>query len=130
MLYGQAIVPLTVVSLESKARELRSRPLLPRTIKKLGGFQTRFSLYRTETRLCGSQKTKRRADSNTEKPTIKKEKVMKNQKFTSILLGLACSAVLSTALARPVPTPTPTPAGEDRGNSNSAAENVQALNLS
>jgi hypothetical protein len=62
---------------------------------------------------------------------------MKNQKImlTSVLLVLACSAVLSTALARPVPTPTPTPTatpplGEDRGNNNSAAENVDALNIS
>ena len=56
---------------------------------------------------------------------------MKNQKimFTSVLLALACFTASSTALARPVPTPTPTPTatprlGEDRGNDNSAAENV------
>src|SRR2546423_503702 len=62
---------------------------------------------------------------------------MKNQKimFTSVLLALACFAVSSTALAVPRPTPTPTPTatpplGEDRGNGNSAAENVDALNLS
>ncbi len=61
---------------------------------------------------------------------------MKNQKlmFTSVLLAVACSAVLSTAVARPQPTPTPTPTatpplGEDRGNNNSAAESVDALNL-
>ncbi len=64
---------------------------------------------------------------------------MKNQKITSVLLALACFAALSTALARPVPTPTPTPTpaptatptppGEDRGNNNSAAENVDALNI-
>ena len=61
---------------------------------------------------------------------------MKNQKimFTSVLLALACLAVSPTALARPVPTPTPTPTatpplGEDRGNNNSAAENVDALNI-
>ena len=61
---------------------------------------------------------------------------MKNQKimFTSVLLALACFAVSPTALARPVPTPTPTPTatprlGEDRGNNNSAAENVDALNI-
>src|SRR5437762_619343 len=62
---------------------------------------------------------------------------MKNQKimFTSVLLALACFAVPSAALAVPRPTPTPTPTatpplGEDRGNGNSAAENVDALNLS
>ena len=62
---------------------------------------------------------------------------MKNQKImlTSVLLALACFAVSPTALARPVPTPTPTPTatprlGEDRGNNNSAAENVDALNIS
>ena len=62
---------------------------------------------------------------------------MKNQKimFTSVLLALACFTVSPTALARPAPTPTPTPTatpplGEDRGNGNSAAENVDALNLS
>ena len=61
---------------------------------------------------------------------------MKNQKimFTSVLLALACFAASPTALARPVPTPTPTPTatprlGEDRGNNNSAAENVDALNI-
>jgi hypothetical protein len=61
---------------------------------------------------------------------------MKNQKimFTPGLLVVACFAVLSTALARPLPTPTPTPTatpplGEDRGNNNSAAENVDALNI-
>jgi len=59
---------------------------------------------------------------------------MKNQKITSVLLALSCFAVLSTAAARPVPTPTPVPTatprlGEDRGNNNSAAENVDALNI-
>ncbi len=62
---------------------------------------------------------------------------MKNQKimFTSVLLALACFAASPMALARPVPTPTPTPTatpmppGEDRGNNNSAAENVDALNI-
>ena len=56
---------------------------------------------------------------------------MKNQKImlTSVLLALACFAVSPTALARPVPTPTPTPTPEDRGNNNSAAENVDALNI-
>ena len=61
---------------------------------------------------------------------------MKNQKimFTSVLLALACFAASPTALARPVPTPTPTPTatprlGEDRENNNSAAENVDALNI-
>ena len=62
---------------------------------------------------------------------------MNNQKiiFTSVLLALACFAASPMALARPLPTPTPTPTatpplGEDRGNGNSAAENVDALNLS
>src|SRR5215831_12932968 len=59
---------------------------------------------------------------------------MKNQKTTSVLLAIASFAVLSTAVARPVPTPTPVPTatprlGEDRGNNNSAAENVDALNI-
>lgn len=57
---------------------------------------------------------------------------MKNQKimFTSVLLALACFAAPPMAIARPVPTPTPTPTpGEDRGNNNSAAENVDALNI-
>jgi len=61
---------------------------------------------------------------------------MKNHKimFTSVLLALACFAVSPTALARPQPTPTPTPTatpplGEDRGNNNSAADNVDALNI-
>jgi trimeric autotransporter adhesin len=50
-----------------------------------------------------------------------------------IALGLACFAVPPAALAAPRPSPTPTPtatpAGEDRGNNNSAAENVDALNI-
>jgi len=48
-----------------------------------------------------------------------------------IALALACFAVSPAALAapRPTPTPTPTPSGEDRGNNNSAAENVDALNI-
>jgi len=51
-----------------------------------------------------------------------------------IAAALACFAVSPMALARPVPTPTPTPTatpplGEDRGNNNSAAENVDALNI-
>ena len=54
--------------------------------------------------------------------------------LTSVLLALACFTVSPTALAvpRPSPTPTPTatpPLGEDRGNDNSAAENVDALNI-
>ena len=55
--------------------------------------------------------------------------------FTSVLLALACFTASPVALARPLPTPTPTPTatpplGEDRGNGNSAAENVDALNIS
>jgi hypothetical protein len=62
---------------------------------------------------------------------MKTHKIM----LTSVLLALACFASSPIALARPVPTPTPTPTatpllGEDRGNGNSAAENVDALNLS
>lgn len=53
-----------------------------------------------------------------------------NIMLTSVLLALAWSAISPSAMARPTPTPTPTPAGEDRGNNNSAAENVDALNLS
>src|SRR5213593_4207744 len=41
-----------------------------------------------------------------------------------ILFVLACLALLPVAQAAPPPK------GEDRGNGNSAAENVQALNLS
>jgi len=54
---------------------------------------------------------------------------MENQKimFTSVLLALACFTASPMTLARPIPTPTP--AGEDRGNNNSAAENVDALNI-
>jgi len=59
---------------------------------------------------------------------------MKNQKImlTSVLLALACLALSPAAMAKPTPTPTPTatpPLGEDRGNGNSAAENVDALNI-
>ena len=60
---------------------------------------------------------------------------MKNQKimFKSVLLALACFAISPSAMAKPTPTPTPTatpmPPGEDRGNNNSAAENVDALNI-
>ena len=46
-----------------------------------------------------------------------------------VALALACFAVPSAALATPRPTPTPTPSGEDRRNGNSAAENVDALNI-
>src|SRR5439155_633253 len=50
-----------------------------------------------------------------------------------IALAVACSAVSPEALAAPrptpTPTPTPTPSGEDRRNNNSAAENVDALNI-
>jgi hypothetical protein len=79
------------------------------------------------------------ANSKNYKPKTKPKgkTFMKNQKimFTSVLLALACFTASPTALARPVPTPTPTPTatpplGEDRGNGNSAAENVDALNLS
>ena len=69
-------------------------------------------------------------------PTIERKTFMNNRKiiFTSVLLVLACLTFSSMALARPVPTPTPTPTatprlGEDRGNNNSAAENVDALNV-
>src|SRR5439155_7098108 len=43
-----------------------------------------------------------------------------------IALAFTCSAVSPVALARPRPTTLP---GEDRGNNNSAAENVDALNI-
>src|SRR5213083_1457298 len=50
-----------------------------------------------------------------------------------IALALTCSAGSPAAMAKPTPTPTPTatptPSGEDRGNNNSAAENVDALNI-
>jgi hypothetical protein len=51
-----------------------------------------------------------------------------------IALVLACFALSTIAQAKqptptptPTPTPSPTPAGEDRGNGNTAAENVEAL---
>jgi len=62
---------------------------------------------------------------------------MKNQKimFTSVLLALACCCHFAVGDGKTdansntdCHTP-PTPPGEDRGNDNSAAENVQALNL-
>src|SRR4030095_4040975 len=69
--------------------------------------------------------------------TIKRKTLMNNPKiiFTSVLLALACSAASPMALGRPLPTPTPTPTappplGEDRGNGNSAGENIDALSLS
>src|SRR5204863_2583579 len=90
----------------------------------------------TETHLSGSQRQKRRADSTTENPTTKRKTFMKNQKimFTLVLLALACITGSPAALAVPRPTPTPTPTatpplGEDRGNNNSAAENIDALNI-
>jgi hypothetical protein len=46
----------------------------------------------------------------------------------AIALVLGYFALSLIALAKqPTPTPSPTPAGEDRGNGNTAAENVQAL---
>ena len=69
--------------------------------------------------------------------TTTRKTVMKNQRiiFIAVLVTLACFATLPMAHARPAPTPTATPTatpplGEDRGNGNSAAENVDALNLS
>jgi hypothetical protein len=104
--------------------------------KELGGFNGDFRFTGLK-HICPAFKDERRTDSNTENPTIKGKTLMKNQKimFTSILLALACFTASPTALARPAPTPTPTPTatpslGEDRGNGNSAAENVDALNLS
>lgn len=45
-----------------------------------------------------------------------------------IAVALVCFGLLPTAYAvRPSPTPSPTPPGENLGNGNSAAENVQAL---
>jgi hypothetical protein len=47
-----------------------------------------------------------------------------------ITFTLSWFVLAPVAQARqPTPTPTPTPPGEDRGNGNSAAENVSALNL-
>jgi hypothetical protein len=104
-------------------------------MKNLAGFDRDFR-FTGQKHICAALKDERRADSNTENPTIKRKTFMKNQKimFTSVLLALACFAASPTALARPVPTPTPTPTatprlGEDRGNNNSAAENVDALNI-
>ena len=50
------------------------------------------------------------------------------QCFRSLLLVLACFAVAPVAVAAPVPNPPP-PRGEDRFHGNSAAEEVDALNL-
>src|SRR5947207_15363473 len=47
----------------------------------------------------------------------------RNTLFTTILLVLACFVILHLAQG------TPPPKLEDRGNGNSAAENVQALNI-
>jgi hypothetical protein len=101
----------------------------------LAGFDRHFR-FTGQKQICAALKGERRTDSNTENPTIERKMSMKNQKiiFTSVLLGLACFAASPIALARPVPTPTPTPTatprlGEDRGNNNSAAENVDALNI-
>src|SRR6516164_1056757 len=121
---------------------LRSRlgkfsAVLWRAMKNMAGFNSDFRFTGQKHDLCCSQKTSA-AQIQTLKPqTIKRKTFMKNQKvmFTSVLLALACFTASPTALARPVPTPTPTPTatpplGEDRGNGNSAAENVDALNLS
>ena len=105
-------------------------------MKNMAGFDRDFR-FTGQKHICPALKDECRADSNTENPTIKRKTFMKNQKimFTSVLLALACFTASPMALARPVPTPTPTPTatpplGEDRGNGNSAAENVDALNLS
>lgn len=100
-------------------------------MKNLAGFSSGFRFTRQK-HTCADLKDERRADSNTENLTIRRKMFMKNKKtmFTSVLLALACFAASPMALARPVPTPTPTPTpGEDRGNNNSAAENVDALNI-
>ena len=105
-------------------------------MKNMAGFDRGFRFTPTETPLVQLSKDECRADSNTDNPKIKGKTFMKNQKimYTSVLLALACFAVSPAALATPRPTPTPTPTatprlGEDRGNDNSAAENVDALNM-
>jgi hypothetical protein len=102
----------------------------------LAGFNRDFR-FTQEKYICAALENERCGNSNTENPTIERKTFMKNQKilFTSVLLALACFTSSPPALARPAPTPTPTPIatpplGEDRGNGNSAAENVDALNLS
>jgi hypothetical protein len=71
----------------------------------------------------------------TQKPRIRRKTFMKNHNImlTPVLFMFACSLLSPAAMAKPTPTPTPTatptPAGEDRGNNNSAAENVDALNI-
>src|SRR5439155_21333221 len=94
-----------------------------------GGFQPRFPLYRTETHLCDCQKGEPRRckhrNSKTKRKTFMKDQ---NIMFTSVLLAIACFALSPTATAGR-PRPSPTPSSEDRGNNNSAAENVDALNI-
>ena len=103
-------------------------------MKNLAGFNCVFR-FTGQKHICPGLKDERRADSTLKNPTIKRKTFMKNQTimFTSVLLAVACFTVTPMALGRPVPTPTPTPTatpylGEDRGNGNSAAENVYALN--
>jgi hypothetical protein len=101
----------------------------------LAGFNRDFRFSRQK-HICAALKDEGRTGSHTENSTIKRKTFMKNHNIivTSVLLALACFAASPMALARPVPTPTPTPTatpplGEDRGNNNSAAENVDALNI-
>jgi hypothetical protein len=103
-------------------------------MKNLAGLKAGFR-FTGQKHTCAALNDKRR--TKTQKPTIKRKTFMKNQKiiFTSLLLAFACFAASPVALAKPVPSPTPTPTatpplGEDRGNNNSAAENVDALNIS
>jgi hypothetical protein len=56
-------------------------------------------------------------------------KLLSLESLKSLMLVLACVALAPVAQAAPVPL-RPPPRGEDRGNNNSAAEDVDALNLS
>ena len=100
----------------------------------MAGFNHHFRFTRQK-HICPALKDERRTDLNTENPIIKKENVYEKSQ-NHVHLGSAHACLLSKSqavLARPVPTPTPTPTatpplGEDRGNNNSAAEHVDALN--
>jgi hypothetical protein len=65
--------------------------------ENLAGFDRGFR-FTYQKHICAALKDERRADSNTENPTIKRKTFMKNQKImlTSVLLALACFAVSRT----------------------------------
>src|SRR5215813_14811924 len=78
-------------------------------MKNLAGFNRDFR-FTEQKHICADAKRRRRSDVHTENSAIKRKTFMKNHNimFTTLMLVLACSAALPTALARP-PRPTPTP---------------------